>query len=220
MDCRTAKEWMPTALVEGSGPVQDVRAHLSQCPGCRAEFEELKRTWVLLGAWTDAEPPTRLDRTILAEIGAETERGRSWFGRLASVRVWATAAMAVAVAIAASVLVPYENSLRLCGKLLAEAGLSLPALPLSFLVGLPYALLSLLIAGLAWMSLKGNGRVFHGITVGQVFTVIMVPYVLFACVDLETTVVAGILMGTVTGALLGGAVTQWLIRDRPAAATA
>jgi hypothetical protein len=99
---------------------------------------------------------------------------------------------------------------------LVEAGLFVPALPLSFLVGLPYALLPLLIVVLAWAYLKGSGRTFHGITVGQAFALIMVPYVLLACADLEAGVIAGILLGTVAGALVGGATGKWLLRPRRA----
>jgi len=220
MDCTSAKEWMATAVAEGSGPPHDVRAHLSQCSTCQAEFEAWNRTWVLLGTWADVEPPARLDRTILAEVRSATETTRSWLGWLASGRVWATGGAAAVLTIVASLVVPYQDSLRLCNKLLSGAGLALPALPLSFLVGFPYAFLPLLGAVLAWMYLKGNGQKMQGLTVGQAFAAIMVPYILFACADLEGRAIVGILLGTVAGALLGGGASQWVIRHRPSGVTA
>ncbi|MGH7372323.1 MAG: hypothetical protein ACREJK_10840 [Candidatus Methylomirabilales bacterium] len=176
--------------------------------------------WGLLGSWADTEPPTHLDRTILAEVRAVMKTPRSWFARLARARVWATAAAAAALAVVASLVLPYQDSLRLCGKLLADAGLALPALPLSFLVALPYAFLPLLVVVLAWMYVRGNHRKMHGLTVGQAFAIIMAPYTFFACGDLQAMMIAGILLGTVTGALLGGAVSQWLTQHRPAGAPA
>lgn len=220
MDCRTAKEWMATVVAEGADPAQDVRAHLSQCPSCRVEFEASTRTWGLLGTWADTEPSTHLDHAILAEVSAASEDRHSWARRLASGRIWAPAVAAAVLAIAASLIVPYQDSLRLCGELLADAGLALPALPLSFLVGLPYAFLPLLVVVLAWMCVKGNGRKMHGLTVGQAFAIVMVPYILFACGDLEARLVAGMLLGTAGGSLLGGATGEWLVRTRPGGAPA
>jgi hypothetical protein len=210
MDCRTARDGMATAVAEDLDTAETLHTHLSQCSSCQVEFEELRRTWVLLAAWADAEPPARLDRAILAEVRSATETTRSWLGWLASGRVWATGGAAAVLTIVASLVVPYQDSLRLCNKLLSGAGLALPALPLSFLVGFPYAFLPLLGAALPWIYLKGNGQKMHGLTVGQAFSTIMVPYILFACADLEASVIVGILLGTVTGGLLAGAVTLWV----------
>jgi hypothetical protein len=58
------------------------------------------------------------------------------------------------------------------------------------------------------------------LTAGQVFAVIMVPYIFFTCLDLEVTMIAGILLGTMAGALLAGMVGQRLIRQWPASAAA
>ena len=216
MDCRTAREWMATAVAEDLDAAETLRTHLSQCPSCQAECEELRRTWVLLAAWTDAEPPSRLDRVVLAKVQAETKAARAWVGRLKSRRVWAAAVAAAFLAITASLFLPYEDSLRLCGKIFADAGFSIPALPLAVLVGLPYAFLPLVAVVLAWMFLKANGHKMQGLAVGQAFAVIMVPYVVFACGDLEVPVIGGILLGTVAGATLAGAASQWLIRQSPA----
>ncbi|MCI0410249.1 MAG: zf-HC2 domain-containing protein [Acidobacteria bacterium] len=218
MDCRTAREWMATAVAEALDPAEAVRVHLSQCPGCQDEFQAFKRTWDLLGAWSETEPPARLDRAILA--GAETETSRSWLRLVASGRVWATAAVAATLAVVISFFVPYQDSLRLCGTLLGDMGLALPALLLSFLVGFPYAFLPLLGAVLVWMYLRGNDQKMQGLAAGQAFAAIMVPYLLFACADLEAMAIAGILIGTVTGGLLGGAASQWVIRHRPRGVTA
>lgn len=220
MDCGTAREWMAKAVAEASDPAEAVRVHLSQCPGCRDEFQALQRTWDLLGAWSETEPPTRVDRTILAEVRAATETSRSRLRALASGRVWAAAAAAAVVAIAASLFVPYQESLRLCGKILGRAGFALPLLPLSFLVGIPYAFVPLVAVALTWMYIKAKGREVQGLMLGQAFVILMVPYVLFACVDLGATVIAGILLGTVAGALLGGVASQWMIRHGPRGVTA
>jgi len=214
MDCRTAREWMATAVAEDLDAAETLRTHLSQCPSCQAECEELRRTWVLLAAWTDAEPPTRLDRATLVKVRAAIDGRRSWLRWLASRWVWANAATAAALAVVASLFVPYQDSLRLCGKLLADVGVPLPPLSLSFLVGFPYAFLPPLVVVLALMVLRGNGQKIQGSAIGQAFTLIMVPYIFFACGDLETMMIAGILLSTVTGALLAGRLSQWLLRHR------
>jgi hypothetical protein len=211
---------MATAVAEGTQPGQQVSAHFSGCPGCEAEFDQLRRTWVLCGTWIDTEPPTHLDRAILAEVSAATETRSAWLGRLASVRVWATAAVAAALAIASSILVPYQDSLRLCDRIFADAGFPIPSLLLALLVGLPYAFLPLLGVLLLWVHLKGNSHKMQTLTAGQVFAVIMVPYIFFTCLDLEVTMIAGILLGTMAGALLAGMVGQRLIRQWPASAAA
>lgn len=220
MDCRTVREWMTVVLADASDPSQTVSTHLSHCSGCQAEFEAWRRTWLLLGTWADAEPPAHLDRSVLGEVRAATERKRSWVRRLGRGWVWANAAAAAVVAVAISLFVPYEESLRFCGKALADARLALPTLPLSFLVGVPYAFVPLLLVLGGWLYLRRNGHEMQGLMVGQAYALIMVPYVLFACADLGAIVIAGILLGTVTGALLGGTVSQWLIRPRPAGAAA
>lgn len=220
MDCRTAKEWMATSVAHASDPSETVRVHLSQCPSCRAELEVWRQTWALLAAWKDAEPPTRVDRAVLAEVQGETEAARTSVGGLKSGPAWAAAAAAAFLAIIASLFLPYQDSLRFCGKLLSDTGVSIPALPLSFFVGLPYAFLPLVAVVLASMFLKANGHKIQALAVGQAFAVIMVPYVAFACGDLEGPVIGGILLGTVGGATLAGAASQWLIRQSPAGAPA
>lgn len=220
MDCRSAREWMAMSLAEELSEAETLRTHLSQCPSCREEYEAWRRTWFLLGTWADAEPPARLDRAVLEDVRAATERKRSWVRRLGRGWVWANAAAAAVVAVAISLFVPYEESLRFCGKALADAGLALPTLPLSFLVGVPYAFVPLLLVLGGWLYLRRNGHEMQGLMVGQAYALIMVPYVLFACGDLEVIVIAGILLGTVTGALGGSAASQWLIRPRPAGAQA
>lgn len=216
MDCGTAKERMATAVAEDLEPAETLGAHLSGCPTCRAEYEECRQAWALLASWADVEPPPRLDPVILAEVRARAETSPSWFRRLASGRVWAAAAGAAVLAVMVSLLLPYQDALRLCGKAFTGAGLAAPVVPLSFLVGAIYALLPVLVAAPPWMRLKRDGQEMHGITVGQAFAVIMVPYILFTCISFEAMVLAGILMGTVTGALGGGAVSQWLIHRQPA----
>ncbi len=218
MDCGTAKEWMATAVAEDSQPpeTETLGDHLSRCPNCRAEYEEWRQTWAILTSWADAEPPTGVDRVIMGEVRARTETSPSWLRRLASGRVWAAAAGAAVLAVMVSLLLPYQDALRLCGKAFTGAGLAAPVVPLSFLVGALYALLPVLVAAPPWMRLKRDGQEMHGITVGQAFAVIMVPYILFTCISFEAMVLAGILIGTVTGALGGGAVSQWLIHRQPA----
>ncbi|MFQ5657807.1 MAG: anti-sigma factor family protein [Candidatus Methylomirabilales bacterium] len=205
---------MATAVAEELDPAEILQGHLSQCPNCRAEYEEWRQTWALLTSWADVEPARRLDRVILAEASARAETSPSWLRRLASGRVWAAAAGAAVLAVMVSLLLPYQDALRLCGKAFTGAGLAAPVVPLSFLVGAVYALLPLLVAVPPWMRLKGDGQAMQGITVGQAFAVIMVPYILFTCISFEATVLASILMGTVTGALGGGALSQLLVRHQ------
>lgn len=217
MECGTAKELMAVTVAEDLELAETLGAHFSRCPNCRAEYEEGKWTWALLATWADAEPPSRLDRVILAEVRARAESSPSWLRRLASGQVWAAAVAAAVLAVMVSFLLPYQDALRLCGKAFTGAGLAAPVVPLSFLVGALYALLPVLVTLAPWMRLRRDGQKMHGIIVGQAFAVIMVPYVLFACVGFEATVIAGILLGTVTGALGGGVVSQLLVRRQHAA---
>ncbi len=216
MDCHIAKEWIATAVVEEREQLEALQAHVSQCPSCRAEYEVWKRTWALLGTWGDAEPPAHLDCAILAEVAEQAKTSPSWLRQLANGQVWAAAVAAAALAVMVSFLLPYKDALRLCGKAFTGAGLAAPVVLLSFLVGAVYALLPVLVAVAPWMHLRGDGQKMHGIIVGQAFAVIMVPYVLFACLGFEATVIAGILLGTVTGALGGGVVSQLLVRRQHA----
>lgn len=214
MDCGTAKEWMATAVAEDLQPPETLVAHLSGCPNCRAVHEEWRQTWALLTSWADEEPPACLDRVVLGEVRARRETTPSWLRRLASGRVWAVAAGAAVLAVMVSLLLQYQDAFRLCGKALTDAGLAAPVILVSFLVGAIYALLPVVVTVTPWMLLRGDMSKVRGTTVGEAFAVIMVPYVLVTCVGLEATVIAGILMGTVTGALGGGAVSHWLIRHQ------
>lgn len=220
MDCNTAKDLMVTAVTEGLNLSETLRVHLSQCPSCQTEFDELRRTWVLCGTWVDTEPPAHLDHAVLEKVRAATERKRSWVRWLGNRWVWANAGAAAVLAVAISLFVPYEESLRFCGRALADAGLALPTLPLSFLVGVPYAFVPLLLVLGGWLYLRRHGRETQGLMVGQAYAAIMVPYTLLACLDLGATVIVGILLGTVTGALLGGAVSQRVMRGQAPGAPA
>lgn len=220
MDCSLAKEWIVTALLGSGEPSESVRTHLAKCSSCQSELDACQRTWAQLGTWADKEPPARLDRAILAAVTERAQTKPSWLSRFAKRRVWATAAAALVLAVIASFLFPYEKALRLCGKVFAGAGLAPQALPISFLVGALYTFLPLVMAVVPWVCLNRTRDSLEGMTVGQAFAVIMVPYVLVTCIGLEATVITGLVLGTVTGALLGGAVSQWVIRHRPTGVTA
>ncbi len=67
-----------TALLDGAlapDEARAVRAHLADCPGCRAEEARLRRVTVLLGALPPPPPPSPAFAAGL-EARLEAERGR------------------------------------------------------------------------------------------------------------------------------------------------
>ena len=97
-NCEAYQERMTAGLAGELSPEEEaeLRAHLEKCPACRAEFEELSRTWKLTEAMLEA---TALDETLPDSNRAETRRAMSPRRRFSAVRaLWKIAAMLVACA--------------------------------------------------------------------------------------------------------------------------
>lgn len=91
--CETYQERMTDSLAGELSPEEEaeLRAHLEECPACRAEFEELSRTWMLTGAMLDA---TALDGTLPDLNRAEIRRAMNPRRHFPAVRaLWKIAAM-------------------------------------------------------------------------------------------------------------------------------
>lgn len=91
--CETYQERMTDSLAGELSPEEEaeLRAHLEECPACRAEFEELSRTWKLTGAMLDA---TALDETLPDSNRAEIRRAMNPRRHFPAVRaLWKIAAM-------------------------------------------------------------------------------------------------------------------------------
>ena len=91
--CETYQERMTDSLAGELSPEEEaeLRAHLEECPACRAEFEELSRTWKLTGAMLDA---TALDGTLPDSNRAEIRRAMNPRRHFPAVRaLWKIAAM-------------------------------------------------------------------------------------------------------------------------------
>lgn len=97
--CRDVRAHFPAHLDDELGPVQagETRAHLADCPACRAEFEALRRTVGALRNLPDLPAPA----AILAGVRARL-RPRPWYRRLPEGRQWL---LGVPVGAVATVLV-------------------------------------------------------------------------------------------------------------------
>lgn len=85
-----------------------IQAHLQDCPACRTKFQEIARTWDILGAWK-VQPAAHVDVTQRAvSCGLQKERPAKSFIRLPGVRT----AMRIAAAIVVAVLAGYEGGRR------------------------------------------------------------------------------------------------------------
>ena len=85
-----------------------VQTHLQDCPACRTRFQEIARTWDILGAW-QVQPAARVDVTQRAvSCGLQKKRLAVPFIRLPSIRM----AMRIAAAIVVAVLAGYESGRR------------------------------------------------------------------------------------------------------------
>jgi len=59
-------EWLERSE---DGPA-DARAHLDQCENCRLRWQELRRTWDAMGAWTAEMPPVDLAERVLGRVAS------------------------------------------------------------------------------------------------------------------------------------------------------
>ena len=92
-NCEAYQERMTAGLAGELSPEEEaeLRAHLEKCPACRAEFEELSRTWKLTEAMLEA---TALDETLPDSNRAEIRRAMNPRRRFPAVRAfWKIAAM-------------------------------------------------------------------------------------------------------------------------------
>lgn len=214
MDCTEAKERMTPALAgELASRERDaLLGHLEGCRACRGEYEELKRVWELLGVWKDVTPPETLDRLVLEQVRSVAESWKVWSLKLsravAPVALAATALMLLAVW-----LLPYEQAASWCALALGAAGLSpLPDVAAFFVVGLLYASTPLL----ATWRFVGKPRHIPGagVAAGLLYGAVVLPYVIFRCLDLEPLLAAGLIAGTLAGAMTGGLGGIWLVTKR------
>lgn len=91
-----------------------LEAHLSSCASCRAQYEELRRSWEILGHWPLPEGPADLTGSILAAAAAPTPpdapaitAGTRRAGRRPGwLRVAAAIAVASAVGVCAGLAIP------------------------------------------------------------------------------------------------------------------
>jgi hypothetical protein len=214
VDCTGAKERMTPALAgELTSEERDALfLHLEGCRVCRGEYEDLKRMWEILGLWTDVTPPETLDALVLEQVRSVAQSWKVWSLRLG--RAAAPVALAAALLmLLAAWLLPYEEAAVWCSVALSAAGLpSLPDAAAFFVVGLLYASIPLLTT---WCFL---GKARHipeaGIAASLLYGGVVLPYVIFRCLHLEPLLAAGLIVGTLAGAMAGGLggfslVTRW-----------
>jgi len=93
MNCQTCIDHLPeladARLDEKTAAL--ARAHLEGCPGCRAEYESLRRTLEALDALPAAAPSHRLRARVMGDIEAEKLTLRSQAGWASSIRAAADA---------------------------------------------------------------------------------------------------------------------------------
>jgi len=214
MDCTEVRERMTLALARelASGERNALLGHLEGCRACRGEYEELKRVWELLGVWTDVTPPEALDALILGQVRSVAESWKVWsltLGRVAA----PVALAAVPLMLVAVWLLPYEQAASWCTLAIGAAGLPfLPDVTAFFLVGLLYASIPLVTT---WHFLgKGRNIPGAGVAAALLYGAVVLPYVIFRCLDFEPLLAAGLIAGTLAGALTGGLGGVWLVTRR------
>ncbi len=210
MDCGQARRLMAAHLAGSDIPDewQALRHHLRSCPACRGEAAAFLSTWDALAALPELEVPGAAWGRIQATLPTPQVRQAHQTPWLAPAT---TAAVAVLVSIAASLLLPYERAVRLCSdglsRLVSPAGLPDPAA--FFVVGFLYGLLPLgLVALCAARRLAGAGG-YPGLSAGLAFGTLALPYVLIACGGLPAISTAALLSGILAGALAGGPAGLW-----------
>ena len=69
MDCKTCRSLLPDLLFEpGFSASPEAVAHLSACPECRIELNELRATMAMLDAWKAPEPSPYFDARVRAHL--------------------------------------------------------------------------------------------------------------------------------------------------------
>ena len=210
MDCSRARELMVPHLAGSAAQAEweSLRQHLRVCASCRAEADGLVQTWNALAALPDDQVPAGVWERIQAQLPVPMRPVAQKYPWAAAS---ATAALAVLVSVAASLLLPYERVAALCSDALRGF---LPPSPIDpaafFTVGFFYGLLPLGLTALAaarWLA--GTGRRHPGLGAAVIFSVLSVPYVIIACSGLPAPVTASLMVGILAGALVGGPAALW-----------
>jgi anti-sigma factor RsiW len=133
MGCTDVQKRLKAFLDSELSPkkAKGVRGHLSSCPACSQELEELSRTWDLLGELPQPEVQPNLFPRIMDRLEAEAGRGlfRSFFERLIFLPTPALATLALIVGLllggrmGSSLYLAYSEALapRPEGELSAQA---------------------------------------------------------------------------------------------------
>ncbi len=74
MDCEDIKKLVPL-LADGDSLPEDLRAHFSECEGCRKEMAAYEKTWEMLGSWKDIEP----DPGYVSRFWTRLSMKKSWY---------------------------------------------------------------------------------------------------------------------------------------------
>jgi len=214
MECDEVRDALVDGLsvAEGDRWAEPVARHLAGCQGCRAELEDLRRTWAALGQLPDAIPSdeirVRLYRRVRRELLRES---------VLTVGGWAPAVLAavvgVGLSLGLSLLVPYASLVALCQRLLQAAE---PHWAPYLLAGAAYGMP--LVVG-AWVLRRRplGGALVGGLEASVLFVIILAPYAIAQCREfappLQVTFVSGLAAGAVLASLAG----IWLLRLAQAA---
>jgi anti-sigma factor RsiW len=77
MTCTDCQNAYPDLLLDGGAPSAAVAAHVSSCPACQADFDELRATMALLDEWVAPEPSPFFDTRLHARLRAEQEEAHA-----------------------------------------------------------------------------------------------------------------------------------------------
>ncbi len=213
MECEQVRSEFAILLPGGEGAraAEPIVRHLEECPGCRSEFESLRRTWALLGQLPEAIPGHAIERRLMRRV-----KLAAFKESVLTVEAWASAGrvalIGIALSIGLSLLVPYESLVAVCRELMqATEPAEVPYLVAGMAYGVPLAV------G-AWLTrrqLRG-GAMIGAVESSLLFLVLLVPYVIVRCRDFTPALVLTFVSGLAVGAVAPTMASLWLAQRRRA----
>jgi len=208
VDCERVRDQFLVPAVTGEEDWSDgVARHVEGCERCREERDGLAETWALLGRWPDESPGDKIRARLVRRVRLEFLKEFVLSGRPVL-----AAAIAVALSLGLSLLMPYQFLVSLCRVALqVSEGHAAAYLVAGMAYGVPLAV------GV-WVL---RTRLLRGALVGSLeasllFVVILAPWVIFQCRDFAPLLQAAFLSGLGAGAVASSLAGLGLTRRAPA----
>lgn len=204
MDCHQVRAHFPEWLAgEPAGPDREaVKGHLAACRACAEELAALQETWELLGRWPGLEPDPATGHRLMRWVRWMIVRDA-----VLAAESWKAAGLAAAIAVALSIgmslLVPYQTLIALCRQVVAGVA---PEPGAFLLAGAAYGVMPLALGlFIGWR--RGSPGPWVGATEATfLFLVLLAPYVIVQCREFPLPAQIGFVAGLALGALGGSLV--------------